>query len=326
MANTVGLLGGGYLSGHLAQRLRKDGCNVRVFSRRECPAVPGVHYCRGSIEDQAAVGQWLRGCDELFYLAHDAKISPFRDSDQFALVHNLDLFVRTLATAAAQGVSRILLVSSGGAVYGRTNGNRSWREDDAPAPVSAYGLAKLTMEHYLRMFCAERGTRFLILRPSNPYGPGQTGGHNQGVISIFLRRVLAGQPLEIWGSEAISKDYIYIDDFTAAVSELVRAGYDNLCYNVSSGQPTSLRQIVDAIGDTIGARPEILFRPARANDVPVVLVDPTRLQSRVPWTPQVSLAQGVAATWEWIRRQSPAEPEARGPDCSPTRSTVTLPS
>lgn len=310
--SNVGILGGGgFLGSHLARCLSTAGRDVRVFSRTISRPQPGIGYVRGMVEDQDAVADWLRGCDELLYLAHNSAISPYQDHDRFALIQNVDSFVQTLQTAAAVGVRRVLLMSTGGAIYGPAH-ERPCHEDCLPAPVSAYGLAKLTMENYLRMFAASHGLSYLILRPSNPYGPGQNGRRNQGVISIFLQKVLRGAPLEVWGDTAITKDYLYISDFVSAAERLMSAGYDNRCYNVCSGHPCSLGDIIAQIRATTGRTVEVRAVAARANDVHHVHLDGSRLHQRIAWRPAVDLAAGIRLTWEWLQSADAAPPWPNG--------------
>jgi UDP-glucose 4-epimerase len=246
----------------------------------------------------------MRGCRRLLYLVHDSQTSPYADGDRFAFVRNLDLFMSALEAAAASGIKEVMLMSSGGAVYGTMGGNPT-SEDSPPQPVSAYGLAKLAMEHYLRIFSAARGGSYLVLRASNPYGPGQTALRNQGVIPIFLRRALEGQPLEIWGTPAITKDYIYISDFVEAAVRLVEAGFDNCCYNVCSGRPSSLADIIEAVEAAVGRRCQVKLLPPRANDIPLVRLDCSRLHQRISWAPRTNLAEGIRRTWEWMRSGAP---------------------
>ena len=302
----VGILGGGgFLGWHLARALQEMGREVRVFSRTIHRRDPGIEYTRGMLEDQNAVADWLRGCEELLYLAHNTAVSPYQDHDRFVLMSNIDPFVQTLQTARACGVRKFLFMSSGGAVYGPA-GEELLSEQCVPRPVSAYGLAKLTMENYLRMFCVQHGLGYLILRPSNPYGPGQSGRRNQGVVAIFLRNALLGAPIEVWGETSTTKDYLYVEDFIVATTKLMAAGYDNSCYNVCSGRGTTLAEIIDIIQATTGRRLEIRAQPARPNDVRKVRLDPTRMQQRISWVPQVDLATGIRQTCAWLRSH-PAE-------------------
>lgn len=300
----MGLLGGGgFLGSHLARALHEAGHAVRVFSRSIQQRYPCIEYTRGMVEDQQAVAAWLQGCDELLYLAHNAAVSPYEDHDRFALMSNIDPFVQTLQTAVTCGVRKVLLMSSGGAIYGPSP-EQPADEQCMPAPVSAYAVAKLTMENYLRMFGPQHGVDSLILRASNVYGPGQTGWRNQGVIAIFLRHALLGSPAEIWGDTATMKDYLYIDDFVAAASRLIAAGYDNRCYNVCAGRSATLAEVIGLIERTTGRQLQLHPRPARTNDVRQVRLDPGRLQQRIGWAPRVDLATGIARTCEWLRREA----------------------
>ena len=304
MPDTTALLGGGgFIGRHLAAALVAAGHRVRIYSRHFTHRLPGVEYHQGLIEDQEAVGQWVEGADQLLYLAHNTSLTPFRDHDRFALVGNLEPFVSTLHTAHAAGVRRVLLVSSGGAIYGPT-GREAVPEEHPPRPASAYGLAKLAMEHYLRMFGAQHEVAHLTIRPSNAYGPGQAGGREQGFIGVALRNILLGRPVEIWGDTTITKDYVYAPDLAEAVVRLLHCGFDQQTYNVCSGTSVSLGEILDLIRRIVDRPFDLRVLPPRGNDVRQVHLDRSRLSQRTGWRPATSLAEGIAATWAWM--SSPA--------------------
>ena len=99
----------------------------------------------------------------------------------------------------------ILYLSSGGAVYGDKN-LQLISEKEICYPLSSYGVVKLTIENYIRLYQKQYGINYLILRVSNPFGKFHTS-EKQGIINIAVRRALKGEILEIWGDGSQSKDY-----------------------------------------------------------------------------------------------------------------------
>ncbi len=161
------------------------------------------------------------------------------------------------------GLSRILFLSSGGTVYGIPD-TIPIPETHALRPINSYGIVKATIEHYLEMYRRTRGLSPIIVRASNPFGPRQAHSGVQGVISTFLRRILAGQPLEIWGDGTVVRDYLEVGD----LAELcVRAGTSDRegAYNAGSGHGLSVNDIVrsHSQGDRIGFRNRLQTRPPR---------------------------------------------------------------
>ena len=204
-----------------------------------------------------------------------------------------------MAAAEKCGIKKIALYSSGGAVYG-IPAFLPVSEDHPLRPISAYGVAKASMELYLHASAHSKGIQYLILRPSNPYGPGQHPLRKQGVIPIFAHKIQKGEPLEIWGEGATRKDYIFVKDLSSISAALLSMEWDNRAYNIGSGEGTSLLEIIHTIEETTGRTALIEFKPSRSNDVPEIILDTSRVQSRTGIIPTTTLADGIRTTTAWL--------------------------
>ncbi|WP_293302841.1 NAD-dependent epimerase/dehydratase family protein [Pedobacter sp. UBA4863] len=139
----------------------------------------------------------------------------------------------------------ILYLSSGGAVYGEKKVSLI-SENEICYPMSSYGVVKLTIENYLRLYQKQYGINYLILRISNPFGKFHTS-EKQGVINIAIRRALRGELVEVWGNGSQSKDYIYVDILVKFIFQVVESNCINKTLNVGSGETHSLNSILDVI-------------------------------------------------------------------------------
>lgn len=193
----------------------------------------------------------------------------------------------TLEAAQAHGVERVLLFSSGGAVYGIPE-RLPIPEDHPLRPISAYGICKVAMENYLAMFAKRHGMRALIVRPSNPYGPGQDGRRQQGVIAVFTSKICQGEPVEIWGDGSATKDYLHVQDLAQATRLLLEADADGT-FNIGSGVGTSVLEIVQAIEQKTGKMAQLNFRPAIPTDVPNFVLDIAKLREATQFRPRATL-------------------------------------
>lgn len=177
-----------------------------------------------------------------------------------------------LASVLAEQGTRLIYFSSGGTIYGVGSGDYA-AEDDPCEPISMYGQAKLEIETQLRFLKRTRGLRTLVVRPSNPYGPYQSMNGGQGLISVLLGRVADGRALEVWGDGSSVRDYLYIDDLIATIIDLIEQDVDSTTLNIGSGEGHSLLDVVRTVEQVTGRQVALDFRPARAVDVPRLVLD-----------------------------------------------------
>lgn len=207
----------------------------------------------------------------------------------------LRTFLARLSVGGAE--SRVVLLSSGGTVYGDSVAPP--HAEDAPTrPVSAYGRAKLALEGDL----LDWGGPGTVARISNAYGPGQGIAPGQGVIGHWLRALRDRAEITVIGSPESARDYLYIDDLVACFQALHHhLGDLPPVLNVGSGRPSSLSEVLAAVERVSAShRPDVVFRPARDFDLRDSWLD-TRLAQRVlGWTATASLEDGISAMWAWI--------------------------
>ena len=198
---------------------------------------------------------------------------------------------------------RIVFVSSGGTVYGIPKATPI--DEASPTnPTSIYAIHKLAMERYLAHYHDQYGLEYITLRVSNPYGPLQIPRNNQGVVAAHIRNALARRPLQIWGTGAVIRDFIYVSDVVdALLLAAVYTGPHHL-FNVGSGMGRSIGSIVDDIEHLLGMTVERQYMPARPVDVPINVLDIQRIKQEFGWEPVVPWLHGLRTTIDWITRDS----------------------
>lgn len=290
----IALGGNGFLGSHFVRAAVDAGHDVTVVARSETPRFPHgrpFRYVAGGTEALLAERGLLASGDLLCHFAYStvpatANADPVADLNQ-----NVAPLIR-LATALLEvGRSRILYLSSGGAVYGAPE-QVPIPEDHRLRPMSAYGVSKIAAECYLRLFETTGGLQPTIVRPSNPYGLNQGKVGLLGVISTFVDLLARGETATIWGDGSIVRDYVHVDDVCAL---LLAAAERNLpdTYNCGSGIGVSLNEVVDLLEEQSGRRLSVEHRPARPIDPPAVVLDIGRAAAAFGWTPQVTLREGV---------------------------------
>lgn len=188
--------------------------------------------------------------------------------------------VRLIQLCSRLGVLFVFF-SSGGTVYGERTSMKPFVETDPKEPISYYGLSKQVIENSILFEHRTNHLQYLIIRPSNPYGHGQNVKGHQGFIAVALGKVIAGEPITVWGDGNSVRDYIYIDDLAFAFSQLLKKGVMNKIINIGSGKGYSVKQIITIIDEIAEEKVEVIYSPSRKNDVTNMILDITLLNSLV---------------------------------------------
>jgi UDP-glucose 4-epimerase len=205
--------------------------------------------------------------------------------------------------AARRAGARVLLCSTGGALYGRDAPIPSL-ESVLPLPESPYGIAQSCAEQYVGLYNRLHGTRHAVLRLANVYGPRQDPSGGVGVVPIFCSRVLAEQQPTIYGDGKQTRDYVYVGDVVAAF--LAAADRDRPgTWNIGTGIETTILDLVATIGEAAGRAVEPEFAPQRPGELQRSALAAELARRDLGWSPAVSLADGVRAVYRWIEVGAP---------------------
>lgn len=299
------LIGGnGFIGSHLTDELLARGYAVRsldCFPERFRDPVPGVEYVMGSFTDGKLVAEAARGCDTLIHLAHTTVPASSLNHPEQEITDSISAFVNVLNVLRGTPI-KVVYFSSGGAVYGNAEIIPT-PEEASLNPISPYGVAKLAMEKYLQMFHYLYGMEYLIIRPSNPYGPRQNFLGSQGVIPIFMQRILTGVPISIWGDGTTEKDYVFVKDLARATAELMQAGVKNDVFNISSRTGITLSALIQSIERVVGCAAKLEYRAAKNYDVHRMILCNRKLKERTGCQADTPQDKGLQQTAEWLRGQ-----------------------
>lgn len=252
-------------------------------------------------DDFAAALAGLPRPEAVLHLAAQISVPRSVDDPLADLDINLRATVRLLHWAAAAGARRLVLASSA-AVYGDP-ARMPVSEDMCDRPSSPYGVSKRAAELYLHCLGPSLGIRTAALRLFNVYGPRQDpGSPYSGVVSQFMARALAGEPLTIHGDGGHTRDFVHVTDVAHAFLAALEAPHlDGLIANIGSAHATTIRQLAAAIVDTAASASPIVHAPARAGDIVHSLAAISRAQAALAWQPTRSLTAGLADTLAWLR-------------------------
>ncbi len=195
--------------------------------------------------------------------------------------------------------AQVVLASTGGAIYGECE--RPAAEDAVRQPLAPYGTSKLAAEEYLATWNRLYGTRHVALRLGNVYGPRQDPHGEAGVVAIFFQRIAAGEPATIYGEGTQTRDYVYAGDVADAM--VAALGAEGGTFNVGTGIETSVLELWESCRATAGSSLAATHAPARLGELQRSCLDPSRAADVLGWQPRTSLADGLRATWEWLREE-----------------------
>lgn len=284
--------GAGFIGSHLVDRLRAEGRDVLVVDDLSTGQLtnlpPGVELERADIATadlEAVLGAWRP--QVVFHLAAQASVllserDPLRD-----LAVNLVGTYRVAEAARSSGTGRLVFVSSGGAIYGEAGSPA--RERRIPNPESYYGVHKLAAEGHVRL----AGLPTAILRPSNVYGPRQSGGLEGAVVAAFVGQAVRDGVIRVHGDGTQTRDFVHVRDVVEALWMTGRPGMPDGTWNVAAGRSVSIAALADQVEAAIGLPIGRVHGPRRPGDVDRSTICAAAL-GRLGWRPTVDLATGLA--------------------------------
>jgi UDP-glucuronate 4-epimerase len=311
--------GVGFIGHHLTRALLERGDAVRVlddFSDEPYPErLKRLHartlseafgdrltITEACVTNRTAARALAEGADGILHLAGLAGVRPsFADPARYAVV-NVEGTAVQLDAAHAAGTPLFLFASSS-SVYGNATPLPASESAAAITPESPYAASKRSAELVVAAMARKAPqVRCPVLRFFTVYGPWQ---RPEMAISSFVRRVLAGESVTIFGDGSMRRDFTHVDDIVRGVLAAVeRAPAGVRAYNLGSGAPVTLSELVAAIGRATGKEPRIERAPVPLGDVDATFADISRARTELGWQPRIGLDAGLTTVVDWIRTSS----------------------
>lgn len=294
--------GAGFLGSVLANRLYRDGHQVRVIDDLSAGDPSrldeGILFTRGDVADRPKLWTLLQEIDCVYHLAARVQVSESILYPREYNEVNVGGTVSLMEAMRDAGVQRVIFTSSG-AIYGE-QAHQPVREDQTPNPQSPYAVSKLSAEYYVRTIGALWGIETVVLRVFNAYGPGQNlPPSHPPVVPRFLQQAGQGGSLVIFGGGSQTRDFVYVDDVVEALSAASTASdVDRRIINVGSGHETSINELADLVAKAVGRRVDLLHSPAESGGVSRLWADITTARQLLDYKPQVGLSEGLRLTLE----------------------------
>src|SRR5918995_3782698 len=306
--------GAGFIGSHIAEAYLRAGWEVVVLddlSRGNEKNIPqGARFVRADIRSAEARRTIAEGrFDVVNHHAAQIDVRVSVDRPAFDSEINVVGFVNLLEGAGEGGVRRVIFASSGGVVYGDPEVIPT--PETAPKlPISPYGVSKLAGEYYLRALAALPGLEGIAMRYANVFGPRQDPKSEAGVVSIFVSRLLAGEPLIVFGDGKQTRDYVFVKDVARAnvlASTLATPGsaeFDGPSFNIATSVQRSVLDLAKSVGDVMGQKPKLEFAPPRAGELFRSALDVSKAKKVLGWSPQYVFDDGLRELVDWFKAEA----------------------
>lgn len=297
--------GAGFIGSHVVRLLMAEGHEVTVLDnfstgdRAHLPADGFELWAMDVRTEEARIKMLSVPFDGIVHLAAQTMVDSSIRDPLFDAQQNVMGSVNVLEAARRMG-ARVIFASTA-AAYGDVKEDMLPVPEDAPlAPLSFYGLTKVTVERYLALYHALYGLHYVVLRFANVYGERQGDKGEGGVISIFCKRVARGLPITIYGDGGQTRDFVYAGDIARGICAALTTAQVDTAYNLSTATETSLRELVAGIAEAAGHPIHPTLDEPRPGDIYRSMLANARAHTGLGWQPETSLREGLQRTYRYF--------------------------
>jgi UDP-glucuronate 4-epimerase len=321
----------GFIGSHLSERLLARGDEVlgydnlnayydpRLKEARLAKLLPqqGFSFVRASLEDRDALDAAFDDFkpQRVVNLAAQAGVRYSLENPQAYIDSNIVGFLNILEACRYRGIEHLVYASSS-SVYGANKKLPFAVEDSVDHPVSMYATTKKANELMAHTYSHLFGLPTTGLRFFTVYGP---WGRPDMALFLFTRKILAGEPIDVFNHGHHTRDFTYIDDIVEGVMRTLDRvpgpdpNYDPLAptpasssapyrvYNIGNHQPVELLRYIEVLENCLGRKAERNLLPLQPGDVPDTYADVEALQRDTGYSPATSIEVGVRRFVDWYR-------------------------
>ncbi|MET1248467.1 NAD-dependent epimerase/dehydratase family protein [Sporolactobacillus sp. STCC-11] len=292
--------GAGFIGSHLVDALIDRGDDVHIIDNLHSGRIENIHPC-ATLHVMDISNPEVKDMivhikpDVVFHLADQAEAAASVQTPNNDTELTIDGTINILDGCCLAQTKKFIFASSA-AVYGE-NQKDLVSEKDPTAPISCYGLSKLTEESYIRLFSRIYQLPYTILRYANVFGPRKAAEEAGGVIAIFLNQLKKGEPLKIYGDGNQTRDFIYVKDIVKANLAAINHG-DGEIIHASTAQTTSINQLINHLRNVYGSEPKTIYLDAKAADIRHSCLDNGKARKLLNFVPSYDIVDGLRETYE----------------------------
>lgn len=256
------------------------------------------NYVQFDITNYESVEQVVKNVDVVINLAAHTLIASIGDEIKNAQTNIIGL-LNVLEACRKNNISKIIFTSAS-SIIGQPN-QFQVSENHVVVPKTAYGITKMTSEHYIRLYKEMYGINYVIFRFFNIYGPYQ----KNGLIPSLYSHIIRNEPIAVFGKGDQIRDYVYVEDIVSFFEKAVSTNIaDNNIFNLGTGKGSTVLDIIKTLSKILNIEPKIEFKPQRPGEIGNFVADTTFLKSKFGFIPQTRVEEGLEKTIEWLKTSS----------------------
>jgi nucleoside-diphosphate-sugar epimerase len=271
----------------------------RAFKERNLTAAlshPRFRFVEASLVD-TAIPDLLRGVDVVYHQAAQAGVRASW-GEEFRIYSDNNVYATQRLLEACRPASlKKFVYASSSSVYGDTD-DLPMREASRPKPVSPYGVTKLAAEHLTWLYWKNYGLPTVSLRYFTVYGPRQ---RPDMAFHRFIKAVLSGDRVRLFGDGDQSRDFTFVDDIVAANIAAAKSEVAGDVFNIGGGSRTTVNEVIALVGAIVGREPRVENLAVQKGDVRHTAADTSRAHAALGYAPRVSLKSGLEREVAWVR-------------------------
>ncbi len=242
---------------------------------------------------EADLSDAFSGVDVVYHLAAQPGVRYSWENFDVYLKNNIKATQRVLEAAKESG-SRVIF-SSSSSVYG--DAELPLTEDTKARPVSPYGASKLACEHLCRIYSESFKVPTVSLRYFTVYGPRQ---RPDMAINIFTHKILAGEPIKIYGSGEQTRDFTYVQDIVDGTIAAGESSLSNDILNIGGGSQIMLNDLISKIEKALGKEAKIEKEESQRGDMKHTKASLDRAKKDIGYEPKISIDEGIKRYTDWV--------------------------
>jgi UDP-glucose 4-epimerase len=207
--------------------------------------------------------------------------------------------INILSACVQAKTKKVIFASSGGTIYGECKALAP-KEDSMPNPLSPYGIAKNSVENYIKFYSEIYGVEYTILRYGNVFGPRQDPHGETGVVAIFAQRMLKNEEIMVFGDGKQMRDYVFVSDVVDANIRSLTKG-KNEVINIGTAKTTSVNKLVEVMSKVSGYKKKAIRKPKRDGELFKSFLNINKAEKVLKWIPKISLNKGIKITMDYFK-------------------------
>ncbi|MDR2395706.1 MAG: NAD-dependent epimerase/dehydratase family protein [Endomicrobium sp.] len=297
--------GAGFIGSNIVDVLVENKHSVVVLDNLSSGNIENVNkkakFYESDICDQKKVLEIFKKEKPQVVIHHAAQIDVRKSMVDPIFDVNVNIIgsINVLSTCVEAKVKKIIFASSGGTIYGECK-SVAPKEDSMPNPLSPYGIAKNSVENYIKFYSEIYGLEYTILRYGNVFGPRKDPNGEAGVVAIFSQRMLKNEDVVVFGDGKQMRDYVYVSDVVDANIKSLTKG-KNEVVNIGTAKTTSVNRLVEVMSKSSGYKKKAIRKPKRDGELFKSFLNINKAKKVLGWVPNVSLDKGIKITLEYFK-------------------------